>query len=58
MKTILLLLQALMLDPDVTMPPPDKYQDLYCAYYIHPVCGNEDHPNAPDAKANDTGMLT
>ena len=30
-----------MLDPDVTMPPPEKYQDLYCAYYLHPVCGNE-----------------
>lgn len=54
MKTILLLLQMLMLDSNVTMPPPEKYQDLYCAYYIHPVCGNEEEPKA---KAEDTGVV-
>jgi len=60
MNIVLLLLHALMGDPDVVLPTPEDYQALYCQYHTHPVCGDVVEPEEPEADvdAKDTGMLT
>ncbi len=61
MNTVLLLLHALMGDPNIVLPTPEDYQDLYCMYHTHSICGDVTEPKEPKvdvAPKKDTGMLT
>lgn len=58
MNPILLLLYVLLQgNPDMALPLPEDYLELYCEYHTYPECGNMPEPE-PEADAKDALMLS